>query len=207
MITVVDYGMGNLRSVQKAMEHLGFKCIVTSRRIDIDSASHIIVPGVGAFRDAMKRLEDLSLTDCLRENVKKGKPFLGICLGMQILFEESTEFGRYRGLGILRGRVVRFFESLGSSASALKVPHMGWNRVNIIKENLLIASQNNNRFFYFVHSYYVDPAERAIVAGETEYGINFASFIANGNVFATQFHPEKSQQYGLEILKRFGELK
>lgn len=199
MIAVIDYGMGNLRSVQKAIEHLGYNCIVSSSRSDINSASHIILPGVGAFRDAMKNLRERNLIDVIIENcVQKKKPLLGICLGMQVLFEESEEFGIHRGLGILKGRVVRF-------RSNLKVPHMGWNSVRLIRENPLI--KNDEQFFYFVHSYYVVPSDESIIRGTTDYGINFVSYINEDNIFATQFHPEKSEKQGLQLLKNFCELK
>ncbi len=199
MIAVVDYGMGNLRSVQKAIEHLGYKCVVSSESSDIDSASHVILPGVGAFRDAMKNLKERNLIDVIIKNcVVKKKPLLGICLGMQVLFEESEEFGVHRGLGILKGRVIRF-------RTNLKVPHMGWNSVKLIREEPLI--KNDDQFFYFVHSYYVVPSDNAIVSGTTDYDISFASYINSENIFATQFHPEKSEKQGLQLLKNFCELK
>lgn len=199
MIAVIDYGMGNLMSVWKAVEHLGFRCIVTSKKEEINSASHLILPGVGAFRDAMKNLKERDLIDTIIDNcVKNGKPLLGICLGMQVLFEESEEFGIHKGFGILRGRVVRFNLNL-------KVPHMGWNTVKLRKNTPLI--DRDEQFFYFVHSYYVVPADKSIITGTTEYGINFASCINSGNIFATQFHPEKSERQGLQLLKNFCELK
>jgi glutamine amidotransferase len=199
MIAVIDYGMGNLMSVQKAVEHLGFRCVVTANKKDIDSASHIILPGVGAFRDAMKNLKERNLIDVIIENcLNRRKPLLGICLGMQVLFEESEEFGIYRGIGLLKGRVVRF-------NLELKVPHMGWNTVKLKKSNPLIDA--DERYFYFVHSYYVVPSDESIIGGTTEYGINFPSYINSENIHATQFHPEKSEKQGLKLLKNFCEIK
>ncbi len=198
MIAIIDYGMGNLRSVQKAIEHLGYNCIVTSKSSEIDSSSHIILPGVGAFSDAMKNLRERGLIDVILSDCNKGKPLLGICLGMQVLFEESEEFGIHKGLGILKGRVLRFNLNL-------KVPHMGWNTVRLKSEDPLI--KRDGQFFYFVHSYYVLPSENSIIRGTTDYGINFASYINCGNIFATQFHPEKSERQGLGLLKNFCELK
>lgn len=198
MIAVIDYGMGNLRSVEKALEHLGFKPIITSEKNIIDSASHLILPGVGAFRDAMKNLTELDLIETIIKNVKKGKPLLGICLGMQVLFEQSEEFGIHEGIGLLKGKVKRFDEGL-------KVPHMGWNTVTLQRENPLI--KEDRQYFYFVHSYFVLPEDKSIVLGTTEYGGDFTSFIAKENIFATQFHPEKSQAQGLALLKNFCELK
>lgn len=199
MIAVIDYGMGNLRSVQKAIEFCGFRSVVTSARSDINSASHIVLPGVGAFRDAMKNLKERNLLDVIIENcVEKKKPLLGICLGMQVLFEESEEFGIHKGLGILKGRVVRFRVNL-------KVPHMGWNIVKLGGKDRLI--EKDEQYFYFVHSYYVVPSDNSIIRGTTEYDINFVSYVNSGNIFATQFHPEKSEMQGLRLLKNFCEQK
>jgi len=199
MIAVIDFGMGNLRSVQKAIEHMGFECVVTADKKQIDSATHLILPGVGAFRDAMRNLNERNLVEVILDNcIIRKKPLLGICLGMQILFEESEEFGIHKGLGLLKGRVKRFDINL-------KVPHMGWNTVMLQKKEPLIGE--SGKFFYFVHSYYVQPADPSIVTGVTEYGGTFTSYINKENIFATQFHPEKSERQGLKLLKNFCELK
>jgi glutamine amidotransferase len=199
MIAVVDYGMGNLRSVEKGFHHVGVEARVVSNASDIDDARGVVVPGVGAFRDCMNNLEGLGLIDPILRSINKGKPFLGICMGLQILFSESEEFGHSRGLDIFRGKVPRFPES------QLKVPHMGWNRVALKKRPPIFEGLPDGGYFYFVHSYYVAPEDEDIIAGTTEYGIEFTSMVWKDNVFATQFHPEKSQELGLRILKNFGD--
>ena len=198
MIAVIDYGMGNLRSVQKGFEKAGFDAVVTDNAVTIDNASHIVLPGVGSFRDCMRNLEDRELVDPILKGINKGKPFLGICLGLQILFEKSEEFGNCSGLGIIRGKVVRF------PASRLKVPHMGWDRIKKLRENPVLKDIDDGSFFYFVHSYYVVPADD-VTSTTTEYGNIFTSSIYQDNIFACQFHPEKSQDDGLKVLKSFGE--
>ena len=197
MIAIVDYGMGNLRSVQKGFQKVGVDVTVTSDSRVIDDAEAVVLPGVGAFRDCIRNLTDLSLTDAVVRSIQKGKPYLGICLGLQVLFSESEEFGRCKGLDIFRGRVVRF-------GTGMKVPHMGWNTVTIQNRPPIFNGIEDNSYFYFVHSYYVIPEDKGIIAGTTDYHGDFTSMIWKENVFATQFHPEKSQGLGLIILKDFG---
>ncbi|MBE9535640.1 MAG: imidazole glycerol phosphate synthase subunit HisH [Proteobacteria bacterium] len=200
MIAVVDYGMGNLRSVQKGFQKVGMDAIITGDPKLIADASHIVLPGVGAFKDCMQNLEDRGLVEPVVKGVKAGKPFLGICLGLQLLFEESEEFGSHNGLGLIKGKVARF------PKSDLKVPHMGWNDVHISRNSRLLNRSDEGTFFYFVHSYYVVPSEDVTVS-TTDYGQTFTSSIEKDNIFACQFHPEKSQDAGLKLLKRFGETK
>lgn len=199
MIVIVDYGMGNLRSVEKGFLKVGVDAKIVSDPKSVDNASGIVLPGVGAFRDCVKNLTDANLTGAIIRAVQKGKPFLGICLGLQVLFSESEEFGVCRGLDVFRGKVVRFPES------GLKVPHMGWNNVKILRRPPIFNGVADESYFYFVHSFYVAPQDRDIVATTTEYGAEFTSMVWKDNIFATQFHPEKSQETGLKILKGFGE--
>ncbi|MBI5178737.1 MAG: imidazole glycerol phosphate synthase subunit HisH [Nitrospinae bacterium] len=196
MIAIVDYGMGNLRSVQKAFEKLGLPAIITRDAGLMASASRLVLPGVGAFGLCMERLRGYGLVEPIKDFIAGGKPFLGICLGLQLLFEESEEFGRQEGLGVLKGKVKRF------SAPGIKVPHMGWNNVKIVGPSPLFDGIADGSHFYFVHSFYVEPAE-PVATGETEYGGTFVSAIQKGNVYATQFHPEKSQSAGLKMLENF----
>ena len=197
MIAIVDYGMGNLKSVEKGFKKVGIDAIVTSNPKAIDDAEAVVLPGVGAFRDCIRNLSDLSLTGAVVTSINKGKPFLGICLGLQVLFSESEEFGTCKGLDIFRGKVVRFQEGL-------KVPHMGWNNVKIITRPPILSDIEDNTFFYFVHSFYVVPEDKGIIATTTDYGTTFTSMVWKDNVFATQFHPEKSQDLGLKVLAGFG---
>ncbi len=197
MIAVIDYGMGNLRSVQKGFEKVGFEAVVTSDIKTIESASKIVLPGVGAFTDCMNNLEDRGLVEPVIRGIEKGKPFLGICLGLQLLFEESEEFGNRKGLGVIKGKVKRF------PVGDLKVPHMGWNSIKKVKDTPLLADLADDSYLYFVHSYYVLPDED-VAATTTDYGMEFTSSIIKDNIFACQFHPEKSQADGLKILKAFG---
>ena len=198
-ITIIDYGMGNLRSVQKAIEHVGSTATISSCPDEIASANRVILPGVGAFRDAIQALQDHNLVDVIHEAVRSGKPFLGICLGLQLLFELSYEDGEYEGLGIVPGKVRRF-----DLPDGLKIPHMGWNQFsNRTTDNPLLNDVPAEAWFYFVHSYYVDPSDASWVAGRTDYGGEFVSAIRQDNVYATQFHPEKSQRAGLQLLKNF----
>ena len=199
MIAVVDYGMGNLRSVEKGFAHVGVDARVVSDAKSLDDADGIVLPGVGAFRDCMANLEELELTAPILKNIEKGKPFMGICLGLQLLFGESGEFGHTKGLGVLGGTVPRFPES------DLKVPHMGWNQINIKAQAPILEGIPDGSYFYFVHSYYVAPEDASITATTTDYGVEFTSMVWKDNVFATQFHPEKSQELGLRLLKNFGE--
>ena len=198
MIAIVDYGMGNLKSVEKGFKKVGIDAVVTSNPKAVDDAQAIVLPGVGAFKDCIRNLTDLSLTEAVITSINKGKPFLGICLGLQVLFSESEEFGTCKGLDIFRGKVVRFQEGL-------KVPHMGWNTVKIISRPPILSEIEDNAYFYFVHSFYVVPEDQGIIATTTDYGTDFTSMIWKDNVFATQFHPEKSQELGLKILAGFGE--
>jgi len=209
MIAIVDYGMGNLRSVHKAVERVGFQAFITQNPAAIKKAPGLIVPGVGAFKKAMENLQALGLVDSILEFIAKGKPFLGICLGLQLLFTAGEEFGWQKGLGVFKGRVVRFpFPAAGliPSPDTLKVPHMGWNAVHIRKKTPLLEGIGEGVHFYFVHSYYPLPEEEEIVATTTDYGGEFVSSVGRGNLFACQFHPEKSQAGGLKILKNFGRL-
>jgi len=211
MIAIIDYGMGNLRSVHKAFAAVGHEAVVTRDSSIIENASHLVLPGVGAFADCMANLEQYGLIDPIRKGIASGKPFLGICLGLQLLFTESEEFGIHKGLNIVPGKVRRFqFESaLGASGlstpNAFKVPHMGWNELMVKRaapplQNLPIGTQ-----VYFVHSYYIEPSDPSIIATMTEYGHSFVSSIWRDNIFACQFHPEKSQTLGLQIVKKFAE--
>lgn len=205
MLTILDYDMGNLRSVQKAFERVGHEAVVTSDPTVAAGADKLVLPGVGAFRDAIAALEDRRLVEPIKQSIASGKPFLGICLGLQLLFETSYEDGEHQGLGILPGRVVRF-----ELPREYKVPHMGWNQLTFnasaAERPPLFAGIDNGEHFYFVHSYYVEPADAADVATLTDYGPPFCSSVRRGNVFATQFHPEKSQSAGLRLLKNFAEL-
>jgi glutamine amidotransferase len=197
-LAVVDYGMGNLRSVQKAFERLGQGAEVTRDPERIAAAPAVVLPGVGAFGACMESLRALGLVEPVRQAIASGRPFLGICLGMQLLFEESDEFGPVRGLGILPGRVVRF-----PADPARKVPHMGWNTLRMARPAPALAGIEDGAYVYFVHSYYPVPADPAVVATTTVHGAEFASSVARDNVFACQFHPEKSQQVGLRLLGNF----
>jgi glutamine amidotransferase len=208
MIAVIDYGMGNLRSVQKALEFVGAKVIVTHDPDLILSADSVVLPGVGAFKDCMANLNKLSLIDPIRKFIDSGKPFLGICLGLQVLFEESEEYGPVPGLGILPGKVVKFIDGSSDTRKGpqIKIPHMGWNQVKVKKNAPLFAGVGDSPYFYFVHSYYVVPEDPEMVATVTHYGIEFVSGIQHKNIYAFQFHPEKSQTLGLSILERFSNL-
>jgi len=200
-IAIIDYGMGNLRSVQKGIERVGFAAEVTRDIARIEAAAGVVLPGVGAFGACMENLRTYGLIDSVRRVIERGTPFLGICLGMQLLFEESEEFGPVRGLGIFPGRVVRFADQ-----PELKVPHMGWNRIRKLQDAPHLRGIDDGAFVYFVHSYYVVPADASLAATSTDYGAEFTSAIARDNVFATQYHPEKSQAVGLKILENFGRL-
>ncbi len=206
MITIIDYGMGNLRSVQKGFEKVGFEAKVTADPADIRNASKLVLPGVGAFKDCMDNLREGGFVEPILRHVEAGKSFLGICLGLQLLFSESEEFGHHQGLGIIPGKVVRFPADLYVAGENLKVPHMGWNQIRLQQDIQLFAGVADGSSVYFVHSYYVVPDDAKAVATITDYGMNFCSAICRDNVMATQFHPEKSQQVGLRILKNFGEM-
>lgn len=202
MIAVVDYGVGNLRSVSKALERVGADVRVTSSAREIESARAVLLPGVGAFAHCMDNLREAGLERCVREAAASGRPFLGVCVGMQILFEESDEFGRVEGLGILPGRVRRF----QPADPSLKVPHMGWNELAVKARAPHLDGIADGTRVYFVHSYHVETPDESIVATTTGYGIDFVSSVWRGNLFATQFHPEKSQASGLRILGNFARL-
>jgi len=204
MIAIIDYGMGNLRSVQKAFERMGHEAVVTRDARTIQSAGKVVLPGVGAFPDCIRNLDQYGLIDAVYKTIESGKPFLGICLGLQLLFTESEEFGISKGLNIIKGRVVRF---KGPKFATLKVPHMGWNSISIKRRAHTLKDVPDNSYVYFVHSYHVVPEDRTVIATTTPYGGEFISSIWKDNIFATQFHPEKSQALGLSILKRFGESK
>ena len=209
MIVIVDYGMGNLRSVSKALERLGAQACLTSRPEDVASAEKLILPGVGAFDAAMRELDARGLTEPIKTAIAANRPYLGICLGLQLLFDSSEEGQGAPGLGILRGTVRRL-----PAQADLKIPHMGWNQIDSVQQRAssvqahgrLLQGIPEGSFFYFVHSYYADPADRSLVALESEYGLRFPAMIARERLFATQFHPEKSQAVGLRLLKNFVEL-
>lgn len=202
MITIIDYGMGNLRSVQKACEKVGAAARIVNTPEGVRTAERLILPGVGAFRDAIHELQRLDLVEPLRAYVLSDRPFLGICLGLQLLFEVSYEDGEWPGLGLFAGEVVRF-----PAMPDLKVPHMGWNTLELTPAaERLMRGIPPEAAVYFVHSYFVRPRDESIVAARTEYGIKFVSMIARGNIFATQFHPEKSQKVGLQMLSNFAAL-
>jgi imidazole glycerol-phosphate synthase subunit HisH len=199
MIAIIDYGMGNLRSVQKGLERTGCEAVVTRDIGQIQSARGVVLPGVGAFSACMENLEKFGLIEPIREIVRRKKPFLGICLGFQLLFSESEEFGPQKGLGLFDGRVVGF-----RAREGLKVPHMGWNRIEKKNDSPFLEGLSSGDYVYFVHSFYVVPADQSIVATTTDYGEPFVSSIATDRLFACQFHPEKSQELGLRILANFG---
>ncbi len=202
MIAIIDYGMGNLRSVSKAFEVMGHQAIVTRDAASLQNASHVVLPGVGAFGDCMSNLRQYGLIEPIRTAIQSGKPFLGICLGFQLLFTESEEFGKHEGLDIFPGRVRAF-----SKDQPLKVPHMGWNQVHIQRPCPLFDGIADGAHWYFVHSFFVDPGDKQVTATTTTYGIPFASSIWKDNVVACQFHPEKSQRSGLRLMKNFGNWK
>ena len=199
MIAIVDYGMGNLRSVQKAFERVGHSATITDRPEDVSRSQRVVLPGVGAFGDAMDNLKRSGLIGPIVESISEGRPFLGICLGLQLLFAQSEEMGRHRGLDVLPGRVRRFPEGE-------RVPQIGWNQIHTQRETPLLAGVPDGSFFYFVHSYYVEPENPDDVITTTDYGIDYTSIAGRGNAFGIQFHPEKSQDLGLRILKNFAGL-
>ncbi len=223
MIAIIDYGMGNLRSVEKAFEKVGFDTVVTDKPEIIENADKIVLPGVGAFKDAKDGLQERFLIEPIKNHIRQNKLFLGICLGLHLLFTRSHEDGVHEGLDIVPGEVVRFDadrlnvddtggqkETLSAlpvvSSQKLKIPHMGWNTIQEKKEVSVLKGLPVDPYMYFVHSYFVVPDSDEVVAAETEYGVPFVSMISIDNIFAMQFHPEKSQQYGLAILRNFGEL-
>ncbi len=202
-IGVIDYGMGNLRSVGKAVERMGGSVYVGSEPKKLRGAEKLILPGVGAFGDAMRELKQRNLIPVIGEAIEKRKPFLGVCLGLQLLFERSEESPGVKGLGVWKGVVKRFRLKKGSD---FKIPQMGWNQVKWVKPSAMTQGIKNQSYFYFVHSYFAEPNDRSLIIGNTDYSVKFPSVLANGTVFAVQFHPEKSQNKGLKILKNFIEL-
>jgi glutamine amidotransferase len=199
-IVIVDYGMANLRSVQKALERVGHHAVISGDPDAVAAADKVVLPGVGAFRDASARLREADLAEPLRRHLRAGKPFFGICLGLQLLFTRSHEDGLHAGLDYFPGEVVRFPDAPG-----LKVPHMGWNQLRVRRAAPPLGGLPDGAAVYFVHSYHAVPRDPALVATETDYPTPFVSAVWHENVFATQFHPEKSQRVGLEMLRRFAE--
>ena len=198
MIAIIDYDAGNIKSVEKACQFLGEEIVVTRDRETIMAADGVILPGVGAFGDAMEKLHSFQLTDTIKEVAKSGKPFLGICLGLQLMFESSDEAPGVEGLGILPGKIVRI-----PDGEDIKVPHIGWNSLSFPNKGRLYKSLEENCFVYFVHSYYLQAGEPEMVVASTEYGVEIHASVEKGNVFACQFHPEKSSTVGLKILENF----
>ena len=198
MIAIVDYDAGNIKSVEKAMQLLGQEVMVTREREAILRADKVILPGVGAFGDAMDKIRQYGLYEVIHEVVDKGTPFLGICLGLQLLFERSEESPKAEGLGVLTGEILRIPETPG-----LKIPHMGWNSLKLQNHGRLFADLPDEPYVYFVHSYYLKAADEGIVTAATEYGTQIHASVEQGNVFACQFHPEKSSDVGIQILKNF----
>lgn len=198
VVAIVDYDAGNIKSVQKAVEHLGYETLVTRDPIELLSAKHVILPGVGSFGDAMEHLERYGLISVLHDIVKAQIPLLGICLGLQLLFEDSDETPGVKGLGILKGHIRRI-----PSKEGLKIPHVGWNSLSFPKESALFQGLTPDSYVYFVHSYYLEAYDETVVAATTEYGVTIHAAVEKGHVYACQFHPEKSSSVGLQILKNF----
>jgi glutamine amidotransferase len=195
-VAIIDYGVGNLRSVEKAFAAMGCDAIVTGNDRELRDAERLVLPGVGAFGACMQALSERGFDNLVRERVREGIPLLGVCVGMQMLFEESDEFGRTAGLGLLRGCVRRF-------SNDLVVPQVGWNQIRQLAMHPLFEGITDQSFFYFVHSFFCDPVENSTIVGETEYGATYASVVAQANVCGVQFHPEKSQVAGLRLLRNF----
>ncbi|MGQ9879887.1 MAG: imidazole glycerol phosphate synthase subunit HisH [Armatimonadota bacterium] len=210
MIAIVDYNMGNLRSVQKALQKLGFAAEITAEAETVHRADKLVLPGVGAFGAAMSNLRRSGLDRAIRGFIEAGKPFLGICLGLQLLFDYSEETWtseRERGLGILRGKVVRFPEGLSDAhGKPLKVPHIGWNALHIIRQDAPFNGIEQGSHVYFVHSYFPEPEEQSVITAMSNYGVPFCCAVQHANIWAVQFHPEKSSTVGLRILRNFAEL-
>ncbi len=197
-LKIVDYGMGNLRSVQKAFERLGIAAEICGKGTELADADAIVLPGVGAFRDAIAALRDHDMVQPILDHVAADKPFLGICLGLQLLFDVSYEDGEWEGLGIIPGEVVRFEEQPG-----LKIPHMGWNKLEFAREHLVFEGIPDHAFYYFVHSYHVVPKDDAAIVARCDHGGEFVAVVSRGNLVATQYHPEKSQSAGLKLIQNF----
>ncbi len=201
MIVIVDYGMGNLRSVQKGFERVGFSPVISRDPEIVAQADKVVLPGVGAFQDAIAELKRCELIEPILESIQAGKPFLGICLGLQMLFDVSYEGGEHQGLGVLPGKVIRF-----KLPKPYKIPHMGWNQAMIRRPAPILKGIEEGTHFYFVHSYYVVPRDADVIAVEADYGAPFCAMVWRDNLYATQFHPEKSQQVGMRLLENFGRL-
>lgn len=201
MIAIIDYGVGNLLSVQRGLERAGAEAVITGDPMTLKLADGVVLPGVGAFGEGMAQLEARGLVLPIDQVISAGKPFLGICLGMQLLFQESEEMGRHDGLGVFRGLVKRLPDRAG-----FKVPHMGWNQLKLNGESVLLAGVADGSFAYFVHSYYVEPDNPGVTVATTDHGLEFASVVERGSVFGVQFHPEKSQEVGAAILRNFAML-
>ncbi len=199
-IVIIDYGMGNVKSVYNALHFLGYEAEIISDPEALKSADVVVFPGVGAFGEGMLELEKRSLIEPIKEHISKGKPFLGLCLGLHLLFDKSYEHGEHKGLGILQGEVLKFPDP---SETGLKVPQMGWNTIKIFKQHDIFKDFPSDSYVYFVHSYYVQPEDENIVAGKTDYGVEYCSMVIKDNIFAMQFHPEKSQKLGLKLLENF----
>jgi glutamine amidotransferase len=202
-VAILDYGMANLRSVQKAFEHVGCAAQVVTQPEQIDSCEKLVLPGVGAFADAVRWLREKNLVEPILRHIDRGKPFLGICLGLQMLFEVGYEDGEHKGLGVLRGKCIRFDVDRTKN---LKVPHMGWNQLDVRNNSPLLRDLPRGASVYFVHSYHVVPSDASVIATTTDYGGSFVSSICRENVMATQFHPEKSQKVGLQMLGNFARM-
>lgn len=206
MITIIDYGMGNLKSVYNALRHLNIECEITNSKEKIEGAKKIILPGVGAFKDAIENLKVRDLDKLIIKKAEEGIPILGICLGMQLLFDKSYEGGEYEGLSLIKGEI-RKLDNSTLGEEKIKIPHIGWNNLRIKKVSPILKDINENDFVYFVHSYYGVVKSKEDLIGDTIYGNNkIAAVVGNNNVFGTQFHPEKSGEVGLKILKNFGEM-
>lgn len=205
-VTLIDYGIGNLRSVEKAFEHVGAEVLRTDDPALLLTADRLVLPGVGAFGACIGEIRRRGLEQPLRQAAAQGIPLLGVCIGMQLLFDEGEEGGRHAGLGLLPGRVVHFATAAGPEAFPLKVPHMGWNPVALAQSTPLLEGLHDPAYFYFVHSYHAVPADAAHVLGTATYGHPFAAVVGRNNVYGVQFHPEKSQQSGLRILRNFSNL-
>lgn len=201
MIAIIDYGAGNLQSVKKALDFIGVESVITDDPETINACDKILLPGVGSFGDAMASMKEKNLVETVKQNALSGKPFLGICLGLQLLFEESEESPGVKGLGIFKGKIRKFPANMG-----LKIPHIGWNSLEIKQNDTIFKEIPENSYVYFVHSYYLEAEEPADVATVTNYGIDFHSAVEKNNIFATQFHPEKSGDVGLQILKNFASM-
>ena len=200
MVAIIDYGAGNLQSVKKALDFIGCKSIITSDTKEIENATHVILPGVGSFGDAMDSIRSRGLEEVIKNAASGNKKFLGICLGLQLLFEKSEESPGVKGLGIFNGNIVKIPDN-----NLLKVPHMGWNSVSLNQKNGIFKDIKEESYFYFVHSFFLKDADKDIVAATTQYGVNIECAVQKGNICATQFHPEKSGEIGLKLLKNFVE--